>query len=163
MTAAGTSEDDDADGHLMEGVARVVAVRDGVPWLEPEPGTSCSGCVSLAMCGTKGGGFDALGARRFPLTGAPALEMGDRVVVGMPEGTVLRAAATAYGLPLLLTVAGGLAALGFGAGDLGGALAMGGGLGAGLLLGRIIAGRDEFSPRFLRRAPAGGDCAPPRN
>ncbi len=148
---------------MLESVAKVVALEDGTPWLEPEPKASCSGCLSLAACGAKGGGLRALAARRFPLTDAPALRIGDRVVVGLPEGSVLRAAATAYGLPMALMIGAGIVAETNGAGDGGGALAMAGGLALGLLLARLIAGRlsgrGDLTPRFLRRVAADGACA----
>ncbi len=158
-----TEADLSCDEHLLESVARVVALKDGTAWLEPEPKASCGGCMSLAMCGAKGGGLRALAARRFPLADAPGLRVGERVVVGLPEGSVLRAAATAYGLPMLLMIGAGIAAQTNGASDLGGGLAMAGGLAAGLLLGRFIAGRlsgrGDLSPRFVRRVAAGGDCS----
>ena len=159
MIEAGLSYDE----QLLESVARVVALKDGTAWLEPEPKASCGGCMSLAMCGAKGGGVRALQARRFPLADAPRLEVGDRVVVGLPEGSVLRAAATAYGLPMALLIGAGIVAETNGAGDLGGALAMAGGLAVGLLVSRLIAarlsGRGDLSPRFVRRIAAGGDCS----
>ena len=152
-----------SEEHLLESVARVVALDGGTAWLEPEPKASCSGCMSLAVCGAKGGGVRALQARRFPLTDAPPLRVGERVVVGLPEGSVLRASATAYGLPMLLMIASGIVAQTNGAGDLDGALAMAGGLAAGLLVARLIAarlsGRGDLTPRFVRRAAAGGDCS----
>ncbi|MEI7609805.1 MAG: SoxR reducing system RseC family protein, partial [Rhodospirillaceae bacterium] len=80
-----------------------------------------------------------------------------------PEGSVLRAAATAYGLPMLLMIAAGITAQTSGAGDLTGGLIMVGGLGAGLLLARLIAARltaqGDLSPRFVRRSVPGGECS----
>ncbi|MEI6559388.1 MAG: SoxR reducing system RseC family protein [Rhodospirillaceae bacterium] len=158
-----TGPEPDEPGSGLESVARVVALEGGVPWLEPEPKASCGGCLSLAACGAKGGGRRALAARRFPLAGAPALRVGERVVVGLPEGAVLRASATAYAVPLLLMVGAGITARGLGAGDGAGALAMLGGLAAGLLIARIIAGlllgRGDLSPRYLRRVVEGGACS----
>ncbi len=149
--------------YMLESVARVVALEDGTPWLEPEPKASCGGCLSLAACGAKGGGLRALAARRFPLTDAPALRVGERVVVGLPEGSVLRAAATAYGLPMALMIGAAIAAETNGAGDGGGALAMAGGLALGLGIARWLAhrltARGDLTPRFLRRAAAEGACS----
>ena len=156
-------EADLSEEHLLESVARVVALKDGTAWLEPEPKASCGGCMSQAMCGAKGGGMRALAARRFPLPDAPHLQVGERVVVGLPEGSVLRAAATAYGLPMALMIGAGIVAQTNGANDLGGALAMAGGLASGLLVSRLIAGRlsgrGDLSPRFVRRVAAGGECS----
>jgi len=148
-------------GDLIEGVARVVALEGGTAWLEPEPGTSCGGCVSLASCGGKSGG--ALVARRFPLADAAGLRVGERVIVGLPEGAVLRASATAYAVPLVMMIGAGLLAEGLGAGNGAGAAAILGGLVAGLLIARGLAiwlsGRGDLSPQLLRRVPAGGGCA----
>ncbi len=158
-----TGPDLSIDEPLLESVARVVALEGETVWLEPEPKASCSGCMSLAMCGAKGGGVRALAARRFPLPGAPALKIGERVVVGLPEGSVLRASATAYAVPIVLMVGAGITAQTNGAGDLGGALAMFGGLAVGLIIARLIAsrlsGRGELTPRFVRRVASGGDCS----
>ena len=158
-----TEPDLTEDEALLESVARVVAVDGGTVWLEPEPKASCSGCMSLAMCGAKGGGIRALQARRFPLTDAPRLRIGERVVVGLPEGSVLRASATAYAVPLALMIGVGIVAQTNGADDLTGALAMAGGLAVGLLIARFIAGRlagrGDLSPRFVRRAAADGMCS----
>lgn len=152
-----------SEEHLLESVARVVALEHGTAWLEPEPKAACGGCMSLAVCGAKGGGPRALAARRFPLTDGPKLQVGERVVVGLPEGSVLRAAATAYGLPMALMIAAGIVAQTNGAGDLGGGLAMAGGLAAGLLISRLLAGRlsgrGDLSPRFVRRVASGGACS----
>jgi sigma-E factor negative regulatory protein RseC len=146
-------------GPLVEQVARVVS-RDGdTVWLEPETTASCSGCLSLAACGGKGGSGRALAARRFPLPGDLGLRVGDRVVVGLPDGAVLRASATAYAVPLVTMIGAGILAGGLGAGDGAGAAAILGGLVLGLLIAGVLArrlsNRGDLSPRFLRRAVVG--------
>ena len=151
------------DESLVEGIARVVGVDGAVAWLEPEQGPSCAGCASLG-CGARGLGTVAsrLAARRFPLTGHLDLRVGDRVVVGVRGDALLKAALTAYALPLVAMLgAGGLAqSL---AGNDGVTLAASV---AGLLLGLGIArrwasrltARGVIAPRFLRRAGLGSSC-----
>ncbi len=154
--------DIDDEEALAERVARVVEIRDGTVWLEPEPTAACGGCLSLAACGLKGGSRKALAARRFPLPDDGDFRVGERVVVGLPDSAVLRASATAYGVPLLTMVVAAMVAEGMGADNGTGAMAILGGLAGGLVLARGIAGwlaeRGDLAPRYLRRVAAGGDC-----
>ena len=148
---------------LLEGVARVVAIDGTVAWLEPEQGPSCAGCASSG-CGAKGLGTVAsrLAARRFPLTGHPDLRVGDRVVVGVRGDALLKAAFTAYALPLAAMLGSGVLAQSL-AGNDGITLAasvVGLFLGVGvarLWAGRLAA-RGVTAPRFLRRADFGQSC-----
>jgi sigma-E factor negative regulatory protein RseC len=154
----------DLDPGLIEGSARVVAVEDGVAWLEPEQSGGCGGCASSA-CGAKGLGTLAnrLAARRFPIADHPGLRVGERVVVGVRGNALLKAAGMAYAIPLAtLFAAGGFAqwtagndAVTFAASLVG--LALGMGL-ARLGAGRLFA-RGAVAPRFLRRiAPSSQTC-----
>lgn len=157
MTNARTS-------HTVEGIARVVGVDGAVAWLEPEQTTSCGNCASAASCGAKGIGTVAsrMEARRFPLDNAVGLTVGERVVVGVAERSLVKASAIAYALPLLTALAaGGLAEDTWGS-DLATMGAMAGGLFSGLLAARIAArrlsARGELAPRFIRRARPGETC-----
>lgn len=147
---------------LVEGIARVVALDGKTAWLEPEPAASCSGCLSLASCGSKGSAR-GLAARRFPLEGNHRLRVGERVVVGLPESAVLRASSVAYAVPLATMIGAGMVAQALGAGDAGGAAAILGGLGVGLViawgLARRLSGRGDLSPRYLRRVANGSTCS----
>lgn len=165
MTLPDARQDDCHDRTLLEGTARVVAVEDGIAWLEPEQTTACGGCKASKVCGVDPGS-PRLKARRFSMPNAHDLRIGERVVVGVEEGTVLRASATLYGIPLLTLLGGGLIAQkAYGLGDLGAAA----GAVAGLVLGLIVvrlwtarsSARGDHAPRFIRRAfgpPPGGDC-----
>lgn len=155
--------------HLVEGIARVVGVDGAVAWLEPEQTTSCGSCASASSCsaGASVGGVgtvaDRIAARRFALDNADGLRVGERVVVGVAERALIRAALTAYGLPLATALtAGGIAESAFGS-DLVTMAAMAGGLLGGLLLARLVArrlsARGELAPRFLRRARPGETCS----
>ncbi len=71
-------------GETVEGIARVVQVKDGVVWLEPEQTTTCGACAAAGQCGSKGIGSLAnrIEARRFVLTEQKDLSVGERIVVG---------------------------------------------------------------------------------
>jgi sigma-E factor negative regulatory protein RseC len=134
-----------------------------VAWLEPEQNTSCASCHASAVCGVEPGSR-RLVARRFTLANDMALQVGERVVIGIPEATLRRASLTAYGLPLVVMLAAGLTAQGAGGGDGAAALASLAGLAAGLLgvrwRERRLVARGELQPRVLRRAAAAtGTCA----
>lgn len=155
---------------LVEGIARVVRVADGVALLEPEQTTSCGSCAASAACGQKGIGTLAsrVEARRFALQNGvetPPLQEGERVVLGVGQRALIKAALLAYGLPLLAALgAGGLAYRLYGS-DAAALLGMGGGLAIGLVAARLgarrLAARGELSPRFLRRALPGETCGKP--
>lgn len=154
------------DLHTVEGLARVVGIdRDGV-WLEPEQTTSCGHCASADVCGAKGIGTVAsrLEARRFHLDSAAALHVGDRVVVGVHDGALLKGALIAYAMPLLVCFTGGGIAQGLAGNDLVTMAAMVASLGAGLLIARILARRlarhGNLAPRLLRFAAPSDSCQP---
>lgn len=157
----------------VEGIARVVRVADGLAWLEPEQTTSCGHCASSASCGTGqreaagiGTVASRLAARRFTidnLEGGAALQVGERVVIGVGEGALLGAALTAYGLPLLTALVGGSVGQGMYGEDAAAMLGMVGGLAFGLFIARLLtrrlAARGDLAPRFLRRARPDETCA----
>jgi sigma-E factor negative regulatory protein RseC len=157
-----------APAHSIEGIARVVHVEDGIAWLEPEQTTSCGSCASAAACGAGATGIGTvarrLEQRRFALGDAatPALRVGERIVVGVDARALIKAALTAYGLPLALALAAGGIAHGGGGGDIVVMASMLSGLGLGVLAARMVArrlrARGELAPRFLRRAGANETC-----
>lgn len=153
-----------SDSHTVEGYARVVLVEGAVAWLEPEQTTSCGGCASAATCGSPGIGSIAsrIEARRFPLDNLNGLVPGERVVVGVADRALIKAALTAFALPLAATfLAGGLAQWAEGS-NLVTMGAMAAGLYAGFLASRTAARRlsvrGELAPRFLRRAAPDESC-----
>ncbi|MGE5517382.1 MAG: SoxR reducing system RseC family protein [Bacteroidota bacterium] len=146
---------DAADRDLMEGVARVISVEGGVALLEPEQTTACGSCHSAAVCGAKPGS-SRLVVRRFTLPNDHDFQVGERIVVGVQEDTVRRAALTAYGIPLAFMLIAGVTVQKLGGGDLGAALATLAGMAVGILLvwlrSQLLSQRGEFSPHYLRRA-----------
>ena len=158
-TSAGTT-----GSHTLEGIARVVLIEGGTTWLEPEQTTSCGGCASAASCGAPGVGSIAsrIQARRFRLDHPDQLSVGERVVVGVDARALLKAALTAYAIPLATTLLAGILAEWIAASDSVTMAAMGAGLGLGLLASRLTAqrlsSRGDLAPRFLRRAQPGESC-----
>ena len=162
-----------AQAAAVEGIARIVRVEPGRLWLEPEQTTSCGHCASNASCSMSesreapgmGTVASRLVARRFslPESEAGGFVEGERVVVGVAESALLKAALTAYGLPLAGALLGGALCQGLYGEDLISMLGMAGGLAAGLLAARLRAGRlaarGELSPRVLRRARPDETCA----
>jgi sigma-E factor negative regulatory protein RseC len=154
------------DLHTVEGIARVVGVDGAVAWLEPEQTSSCGSCASASSCNAGAGGIgtvaNRIAARRFALDNADGLRVGERVVVGVAERALIRAALTAYGLPLATALtAGGIAESAWSS-DLATMAAMAGSLLVGLLLARLVAHRlsqrGELAPHFLRRTRPGETC-----
>ena len=152
----------------VEGIARVVRVTDDQLWLEPEQTTSCGHCASSASCGveTQAAGIGTvtsrLQERRFVVDNPGGFREGDRLVVGVSEGSLLKASLTAYGLPLVCALTAGSIAQGMYSDDLTSMLGMAGGLVLGLLVARFnarrLGARGDLSPRILRRARPDETC-----
>lgn len=149
---------------MVEGVARVVSIDGGRAWLEAESTGACAGCSAKAGCAS-GSKTSRRVPRRFAMTNDFDGRIGDRIVVGIPEGALLRASATAYLLPLLTMLAAAVVAEGMGGGDAAAALAAAAGLGLGLLLARLHAARlaagGRLTPVSIRPAaslPHGASC-----
>lgn len=157
-----TEPDQDLAPSLVEQQALVVAVAPGLAWLETSRMAACGGCSSSSACatpvlGSLGGGGGA--AARIQVADHLGLRVGDGVVVGIPDGTLTRAAALAYLLPpatLVLTAAGAGV---LGLGDLGSALVGLVGLTLGLVLTRLLIGgtaaRGSYRPVLVRRRQGG--------
>jgi sigma-E factor negative regulatory protein RseC len=152
---------------MIEGFARVVAVEGGRAWLEPEQTKSCGSCSSVGLCsvGKDAVTARALAARRFALPGDLGLRVGERVVVGIRDDSLVKGALTAYGIPLVTIMAGGLMGQEWGGTDAVAAMGAAGGLAFGIVVARLVANilsaRGVLTPRFLRRAfepPPDADC-----
>ncbi len=148
----------------VEGLARVVLVEGRVAWLVPEQSVGCGGCALASACAGEASPRSSRRdlARRFPLYDVTGLVVGDRVVVGVAEGSLVMSALTAYALPLVVGFgAVGIADSVFGS-DPASIIAMLAGLAIGLLVAkwaaRRLRARGHFSPRLLRRAGPGQAC-----
>lgn len=149
---------DCATERLAEGIARVLRIDGATVWLEAEPQAACGACAAAGVCGMGRAGASGAKSRHFALANPGGLAAGDRVVVGVTAGALLRAALTAYALPMAATIGAGALAVTANAGDATSMLAVAAGLFGGLICAQRIArrleARGELSPRFLRRLQA---------
>lgn len=150
MTPAACPPPESDPATLLEQEGRVVAVERGTAWIETARSGACGGCGQAAACAVPVFG-------RLAAAGAPArvqvsdhlgLTAGERVVLGLPGGDLVRAAALVYLLPPLLLVIAAVAARGLGAGEAGSAAAGIGALGLGLALIRVLSGGAKARRRW---------------
>lgn len=139
---------------MTETPALVTRIEGDIAWVTSKAPSSCG------ACGGKGCGSSLFSRIWHPdepeyqvdnLIGA---EAGETVVVGLPDGALLRAALASYGMPLLLLLGGaGLGKFLFGEpGSIWGGLF---GLGMAALWLRLHRGPDKF-PVILRRDEGSG-------
>jgi len=94
---------------MIEETGRVISVQGDLAEVEGQPRSSCGGCTVKGTCGT------SLLARYFgpkrlllrahnPIGARP----GERVVIGLSEGSLLEASILAYLLPLLAMIGGAM-------------------------------------------------------
>lgn len=137
--------------------ARVVALDGRLAWLEPMQTGSCGSCASAALCGSKGIGSltDRLEARRFTVDNTAGLRVGDTVEVAFGGRNLLKAAAIAYGTPLVSALATASlvqARVGSDGWTMLGALGgMAGGFALMKLMARRLEARGGLSARIVRR------------
>lgn len=135
---------------MITETGHVVELGHGHAWIACRRQVECARCAEGKGCG---GGLIGrmLGDRLHrvrAVTGGLSLAPGDRVMIGLDEDAVMRAAFAVYLAPLLAAVAAaalGWATLGGDAWAAAGALA---GLGAGLAWARGYGRRHEADPRF---------------
>ena len=148
---------------MITEIGRVLEVEGDWAWVACRRQVECARCAEGRGCG--GGVLGRLLGDRLhkvrAATGAIAVRPGDQVLIGLGEDVVLRAAAAVYLVPLLLALAGGVAATALtGGGDPAGIV----GAVAGLLLGlgwargysRRNAANASLQPVILRHAEGAG-------
>ncbi len=137
---------------MIEEQGVVVRTGPGRARVRTERSGACDGCAARGACSHLGGGREAEVWAADPL----GVAEGDRVVVAVPESTVLRASVVVYLVPVLALVVG--AAVGSAVGpryglprDLAAA-----GLGLAAMAGALMASRlfarPGDQPRIVRRA-----------
>lgn len=138
---------------MLEQTAEVIAVAPEGAWVRAVESSGCGTCGGQG-CATRRIAELFRGAPRgFMVESAIPLARGERVVVGIEEGSVLSGAWRAYGLPLTAMLAGALLAQAFVPGD-GPALA---GLLAGAAVGVLVARRGRVPrPLVLRHENSPG-------
>lgn len=141
---------------MIETPATVVDLGPGVAWVETVRQSACGKCGSAASCGTSVvSKLFGASRSRLRIEDAQGLRLGEQVVIGIPDGILVRASFVAYLLPLLFLIAAAGLATRLGAGE--GIVALIGlaGLGIGLWLsGRLTGGqsaRARYRPVLVRR------------
>jgi sigma-E factor negative regulatory protein RseC len=133
---------------MLEQTAEVVrSAADGI-WVRAVEPSGCGTCGGQGCASRRIAELFQRKPRQFLVDCDLSLSPGDRVVIGIPRGSVLKSAARAYGLPLGLMLAGALLVQAIVPGD-GPAL-------AGLLVGGGVAwllarGGRAARPLVLRR------------
>ena len=143
---------------MIEQEARVVAIEEGVAWVEATRGSACSvssgrGTSALAKL------FESR-VNQLRVADPIGVRLGDRVVIGIADSSLTRASLLAYLLPLMLLMGSTLLAGSVGVGEGGSALAGILGLLVGLWLAERITdgarGRERYQPVLLHKAFGNG-------
>lgn len=117
---------------MLEQHARVVHSSGEDVWVKATEPSACGVCAGQGCTSRRIAELFQRLPRQYQVESRFPVSPGDNVIVGMPEGSVLRSALYLYGMPLLLMMGGALLAqLGW-AGD--------GGAVAGAVLGLLMAG-----------------------
>lgn len=103
---------------MLEQSARVVESSPAGVWVEAVEPSGCGTCGGQGCSTRKIAEMLQRRPRRFQVDSDLELLPGERVVIGIAEGSVLRAALRSYGVPLLLMLLGALLAQWFWPGDL---------------------------------------------
>jgi len=125
---------------MLEQTAEVITAKPGETWVRAVETSGCGTCGGRGCATRRLAELFRRNGRSFRVDNTLDLAAGERVVVGMPEGSVLAGAGWAYGLPLVAMLGGALLTQVWMPGD-GPAL-------AGLLAGAALA------YLLLRRVPA---------
>lgn len=133
---------------MLEQTAEVVrSAADGI-WVRAVEPSGCATCGGQGCASRRIAELFQRKPRQFLVDCDLSLSPGDRVVIGIPRGSVLRSAVRAYGLPLGLMLAGALLAQVLVSGD---AAALGGLLIGGAVAWLIARGGRAARPMVLRR------------
>ena len=133
---------------MLEQTAEVIRTASDGVWVQAVEPSGCGTCGGQGCSSRRIAELFQRKPRNFLVDCDLALAPGDRVVVGIADGSVLKSALRAYGLPLALMLAGALLAQAVLPGD-GAALA--GMLVGGLAGGLVARGGRAARPVVLRR------------
>jgi sigma-E factor negative regulatory protein RseC len=114
---------------MLEQAAEVIRTASDGVWVQAVEPSGCGTCAGQGCSSRRIAELFQRSPRHFLVDCDLSLSPGDRVVIGVAEGSVLKSALRAYGLPLGLMLAGALLAQAIQPGD-GPAL-------AGVLLGGL--------------------------
>jgi sigma-E factor negative regulatory protein RseC len=133
---------------VIESPARIRRIDGETAWVVSEAPSSCGACAGKGCGSSIFARFWHADAAEFPVTNAIGAKEGEAVVIGLPDGALLHAALSAYGVALLLLVVGAwLGHVFFGEPG-----AIAGGL-VGLASAAILLKRQSGSSTHLRQPP----------
>ncbi|WP_020682201.1 SoxR reducing system RseC family protein [Marinobacterium rhizophilum] len=136
---------------MMEEEAIVVAVDAGGIWVESDRTGACQSCSASKGCGQRAlAEYASKRSERLLIDNPHGLvaRVGDRVRVGIEEGSFLQASILLYTLPLVLLFLGGYLGSFYGTSELPSVVASFAGLAAGLWLARSAGQRLARSCRY---------------
>ncbi|MGO2133089.1 MAG: SoxR reducing system RseC family protein [Halomonas sp.] len=117
---------------MLEELGRVVSCYDGGVWVEVQRQAACGSCSVRHGCGSAQLlRFSRTPPLRFAIATSQQLQLGDQVRLGLKAADLARASLLAYGVPLLLALAGAAAGQMWLGGDAWAGLAFMVGLGIG--------------------------------
>ena len=93
---------------MLEQHARVVQSSGRGIWVEAVEPDGCGVCEGQGCASRRLAELFQRTPRLYPVESSLRLSPGDKVLVGIPEGTLLRSAIYLYGMPLLLILGGTL-------------------------------------------------------
>ncbi|NWO05399.1 MAG: SoxR reducing system RseC family protein [Alteromonadaceae bacterium] len=139
---------------MITETGKVVAIDGNSAWVQTIRTSACQSCSARAGCGQRALASVSGGrANQVRVLNSALARVGDEVVLGIDERSLLTASLRVYGIPLLAMVFGCIAGFRwFGGNDLAAVLGAGAGLAAGFALLRFRQGRDgeACQPRMLR-------------
>lgn len=139
---------------MITETGKVVAVHGDQIWVQTIQTSACQSCSARAGCGQRALAAVSGGrANQILVENTAAARVGDEVVIGVDEQSLLTASLAVYGLPLMLMLTfSGLAHQGLGASEPMTILAalVGLGSGFGVVRWRHIGSSDRFQPTLLR-------------
>lgn len=93
---------------MLEQHARVIENSAAGVWVEAVEPAGCGICAGQGCATRQLAELFQRSPRRYRVESHLRVSAGDRVIVGVPEGSLTRSALTLYGLPLVLILAGAL-------------------------------------------------------
>jgi sigma-E factor negative regulatory protein RseC len=94
---------------MIEEQVVISSMAQGGAWVEGIQQSACGSCSAKAGCGQHT--MSQLGRKVtlwLPLEGASKVNVGQQVVVGLPEGAILRSTLVLYGMPLIALLFGAI-------------------------------------------------------
>lgn len=91
---------------MLEQPARVIESSEAGVWVEPVAPSGCGVCAGQGCASRQLAEFFLRRPRRYRVQSSLSLSVGDHVVVGLPDGSLLRSVFLVYGLPLVFMLAG---------------------------------------------------------